>query len=158
MKKILIIFLIFSVPFMSIAQKRSKKSKDKDQSKSYLLIKILESSTIDDLNINEFKERTINEMKDKNEIKVFKQEFLNEEKQRMIESFVNKESVVRVKLDRNGSNLKNEEIEIYDSLEQNSSSISEVINLCASFGWEIVSTNTILFNTKDKIHYVYMSR
>ena len=121
MKKISLILLLAVIPFVTIAQKRNKKNKDKNTKTNNLLI-----------NAKEFMLITIYEP--------FANADFARDKVKAVFDFHDKKNKDFVSLSK-----------------QNYRSISEVLTVASSYGWELVDVS-VLDNRKGKSHFCYMQR
>ena len=140
MKKIFIAILMLSLSFSSYSQRKSKKSKALN--KSYMVIKIFETNTFSDENFIEMS--NLPQDDELNEI--------------MTKEYLYRPSNIKIKYEF-GLNYEKEEFEKMNELQQEAQNISQAINGASQFGWQIVSTNTVLLkNGGHRLHYIYMSR
>ena len=138
MKKIVLMMLVAMIPFLTMAQKRSKKG-DK-QAVEYMVIKGVEFSM------------------DSEGMGIKEREFLAESgdvrKMQMMRLF--KEEVhVMIKFDFGNENDK--EISEMKRSAQKYNSMSSAANAAAVNGWEFVSAN-VVNSTVGTTHYYYMKR
>ena len=138
MKKIVLMMLVAMVPFLTMAEKRSKKG-DK-QAVEYMVIKGVEFSM------------------DSEGMGIKEREFLAESgdvrKMQMMRLF--KEEVhVMIKFDF--GNESNKEISEMKRSAQKYNSMSSAANAAAVNGWEFVSAN-VVNSTVGTTHYYYMKR
>jgi hypothetical protein len=138
MKKIVLMLLVAMVPFLTIAQKRSKKE-DK-QAVEYMVIKGVEFSMDSDEMGNEEIE-LIAEREDVRKMQMMK--LLKAE--------------VRVIIKFDFGNENNKEISEMKRSAQKYNSMSSAANAAAVNGWEFISAN-VVNSTLGTIHYYYMKR
>ena len=146
MNKILSLTLIFLIPIMCYSQKRSKKSKNKQNAVNYLVIKAIESNPQLETNINEIKSRgfDINPEKMINEL--------------LLKELLHRDGNITVKYDFGKlDNLsKDERLLIEHELEIRS--IAHAINEASKYGWKVISKNTVLILNQSRMHYILMQK
>jgi|TARA_B110000967_G_C18513315_1_gene377439 hypothetical protein len=153
MKKIVLMLLVTMVPFLTMAQKRSKKEKNTKIEKvvrsnsgiKYMIIKGAEIPK-NSRRINE-DERMLSE----------ENQGMNEEELLYLKMKMRKElkSIFIITLDFGKQNT-NESKELIDqSLYY--SSMAEAANAVAERGWEFVSAN-VVYNNGNTTHYYYMKK
>ena len=144
MKKIVLIMLVAMVPFLTMAQKRSKKGDSKLIVTEYMIIKGIELSvSYNDSENDEFNEA--------------RREGLGEEELleiKMIQES-NKKSLYIITFDY--GNVNNNEVGQMMSEARNIRSMSAATNAAAVNGWEFVSAN-VLNGSAGITHYYYMKR
>ena len=136
MKKYVLMLLVAMVPFLTIAQKRTKKS-DK-QAIEYMVIKGIEFQ-------EDFEEISKEE---------FNSESVNFRKIEIMKSLKQKDYVL-IKFDF--GNESNKETILMMRSAQKYSTMTAAANAAARNGWEFVSANVVNGN-KGIIHYYYMKR
>ena len=138
MKKITLILLVAMVPFLTMAQKRSKK-KD-SQTVEYMVIKGIEFPM------------------DSGEMDIKERELLAESRdirKMQMMRFFKEEVHVIIKFDFGHEN--NKEISEMKRSAQKYNSMSSAANAAAVKGWEFISAN-VVNGTAGTIHYYYMKR
>jgi hypothetical protein len=141
MKRLTLIILVAMVPFFTIAQKRSKKNKDKK---------------IENVNVYEFMLITGYQILNSSSPNISEDEMEGPngaEMQAKLSMSANMDSRVIVVFDSGGLN-KNDEVDLSS---QQYKSMSEAVNKAGEYGWEFVNAN-IISEKKIKIHYYYMKR
>ena len=136
MKKYVLMLLVAMVPFLTIAQKRTKKA-DK-QAIEYMVIKGIEFQ-------EDFEEISKEE---------FNSESVNFRKIEIMKSLKQKDNVL-IKFDF--GNESNKETILMMRSAQKYSTMTAAANAAARNGWEFVSANVVNGN-KGIIHYYYMKR
>jgi hypothetical protein len=145
MKKLIAIMLVATVPFSSMAQKRSKKNKEKEQapvtakaSVEYMVIKGIEFP-ISSADIDEMQEEVRGEDVRKMEMK------------RMLKPHIK----LLISYDYGSSNQR-EAGEMMRYASKHRTMVS-AMNAAVEKGWEFMSANVFL-NEKTTTHYYYMRR
>ena len=138
MKKIVLMLLVAMVPFLTIAQKKSKKG-DK-QVVEYMVIKGVEFSMDSDEMGNEDIELIAErgDVREMQMMKLFKEE-------------------VRVIIKFDFGNQRNKEVSELIRASNSFRSMSAAANAAAERGWEFVSAN-VLSASGNTTHYYYMKR
>ena len=142
MKKILIAILMLTFSFSSYSQRKSKKSKEIN--KSYLVIKIFENNTISE---EEYADMSNVSPDDLNQM--------------IIKEFLYRESNIRVKYEFGSNEGKEGNKDQYDKMkqfEEESQNIAQAINGASQFGWQVVSSNTVVLKNNNRLHYIYMAK
>ena len=137
MKKIVLMLLVAMVPFLTTAQKRSKKDK---QAVEYMVIKGVEFSMDSD------------EMSNK-EIELIAER--GDARKMQIMRLFKEEVHVIIKFDFGHEN--NKEISEMKRSAQKYNSMSSAANAAAVKGWEFISAN-VVNGTAGTTHYYYMKR
>ena len=137
MKKITLMLLVAMVPFLTMAQKRSKKGKEKtekiDNSNATYEFMVISGYQKDLKNLKEAPSNASGDVKVKQFMK----------------------SATRISFDFGG--VKNNDTQELYKNARNYKSMAAAVNGAANYGWEFVSANTV--NLKDtKVHYYYMKR
>ncbi len=138
MKKLIVIILVAMVPFLTMAQKRSKK--DKGVSKnvtSYMVIKGIEVSQNPD-----------EEMGD-----VGLTDKTNNERRSQMKSILKGNTQFLIHFDSGGQNHKEER----ELMKNNNQSMVAALNAASIKGWEFISAN-VLKDGEITTHYYYMKR
>mgnify|MGYP001162662029 FL=1 len=138
MKKLIVIILVAMVPFLTMAQKRSKK--DKGVSKnvtSYMVIKGIEVSQNPD-----------EEMGD-----VGLTDKTNNERRSQMKSILKGNTQFLIHFDSGGQNHKEER----ELMKNNNQSMVAALNAASKKGWEFISAN-VLKDGEITTHYYYMKR
>ena len=146
MKKILIAILLISVSFSSYSQRKSKKTKSIN--KNYLVIKIFESTP--------FSSEEINEMNNFSQDTDLARDAYNE---MIAKEYLFRESNINVKYEFGlNYSMTKEEKEKINQIANESQNIAHVVNGASEFGWQIVSTNSVILKNDSRLHYIYMSK
>tara|TARA_B110000483_G_scaffold68348_1_gene85374 strand:- start:463 stop:885 length:423 start_codon:yes stop_codon:yes gene_type:complete len=138
MKKIVLMLLVAMVPFLTTAQKRSKKDK---QAVEYMVIKGVEFSMDSD------------EMSNK-EIELIAER--GDARKMQIMRLFKEEVNVIIKFDFGNEN--NKEISEMKRSAQKYNSMSSAANAAAVQGWEFISANVVNGPVGTTTHYYYMKR
>jgi hypothetical protein len=145
MKKLVIFMLVAMVPFLTMAQKRTKKNKETktettDRSSAvasnFMIIKGVE--------VDMSQERMDQEEKDSEDVSL----------DRMIKKHIKPISRFYISYDV-GQLTK--EFQKLTSASQNFRSMAQAVNASAKFGWEFMNA-TVVIDGSVKIHYYYMKR
>ena len=128
--------MVLLVPFLSVAQKRSKKSKNITSNASYEFMIIKAHQIL----IDQTKKRGANEV-------------LSSEAQLKSMMLSNTKLVVEFDL----GPIKSNESQELNRMSRNFKSLSDVVNTAASRGWQFHSSNVVQLGNV-KTHYYYMTR
>ena len=142
MKKILIAILMLTFSFSSYSQRKSKKSKEIN--KSYLVIKIFENNTISEEEYADMSDVSPDDLN-----------------QMIIKEYLYRESNIRVKYEFGSNEGKEVNKDQYDKMkqfEEESQNIAQAINGASQFGWQVVSSNTVVLKNNNRLHYIYMAK
>ena len=141
MKRLILIMLVAIVPFFTLAQKRSKKDKDKHTEKTnfyeFMLITGYQMLLSSNQNISE------DEMDGPNAAEI----------KAKLSMSSNMDSRIMVVFDSGGFSKADEA----DLSSRQYKSMAEAINVAGQLGWEFVNANMISEGNL-KIHYYYMKR
>jgi len=143
MKKIVLMLLVAMVPFLTMAQKRSKKGDSKFVVTEYMIIKGVEISFYP--NENEGKEFEI-DYENIGEEELFHINMMKES---------NKKSSYIINFDY--GDVNNNEVGQMMRKAKNILSMSAAVNAAAVNGWEFISAN-VVNGTVGTTHYYYMKR
>ena len=146
MKKIVLIMLVAMVPFLTMAQKRSKK-KDKqavEQVKS-------SKATVEYMVIKGIEFPMTNEGVDNKELNATGQDVREMEMKRLIKP------QVKLIIAFDFGNERNKEVSEMMRVASNFRSMAAAANAAAERGWEFVSAN-VLSASGNTTHYYYMKR
>ena len=145
MKRIIILTLIFSIPFMSLAQKRSKKKKSNDDnvelksSYEFMIIKGAEVEIID-------------ESMDKTEKKIIANDVSLERKMKRL---LSPRTKLIVSFD--AGDMRNPEVGELMRKSNEFRTMGAAVKAASAYGWEFINAN--ILQTEDGIiHYFYMKR
>ena len=141
MKRLTLIMLVAIVPFFTVAQKRSKKNKDK---------------RIENTNVYEFMLITGYQIALSMPPNISQDEIMGPngaEIQAKLSMSLDRDSRIMVTFDSGGFNKGDES----DLSSRQYKSMSEAVNSAGQIGWELVNAN-IITEDKFKIHYYYMKR
>ena len=149
MKKIILFMLIAMVPFLTIAQKRTKKDKkiektdeSSDAKVNFMILKGIEApSTIYDQNAADQGDQDL----ETNDISV----------ERLIKSYVKPMSHFYFSFDYGDPNSK--EAEQLRRASSSFRSMAEAVHHASKYGWEFINS-TIVVDEMITIHYYYMKR
>jgi hypothetical protein len=145
MKKLVIFMLVAMVPFLTMAQKRTKKNKETktettDRSSAvasnFMIIKGVE--------VDMSQERMDQEEKDSEDVSL----------DRLIKKHIKPLSRLYISYDV-GQLTK--EFQKLTSASQNFRSMAQAVNASAKYGWEFMNA-TVVIDGSVKIHYYYMKR
>ena len=141
MKKLITIMLVAIIPFVTMAQKRSKKDKDSSNKYEFMIIKGVEVyyDQIDG------KERQA--IGDRPSGDVVSQEHIN--------SLLKGNSKLMISFDA-GDNTSEEVVKLHNS-SQRMRTMAAAVNMAASYGWKFVNA-TVVDKDIALIHYYYMQR
>ena len=140
MKKIVLIMLVAMFPFLTMAQKRSKKGKNAKTEK------VVESNSSYDFMVITGYEIVIKEKVRVGSIEEVSNAF-------QVKQMMNTRTIINFDFGRVKSN-------VISSLSKNSRSfrtMSAAVNAAANEGWNFVSSNVVL-SGETKIHYYYMRK
>ena len=145
MKKIILLILIAMIPFLTIAQKRTKKVKDNktETNATFMIIKAVE---IDMFEMNQVG-------MDKKEIEDRKRDDISLEI--MIKRHSSPSSSFVFSYDIPGATSK--EIESFIKASKKFSSMAQAVNHAQELGWNFVNSN-IVDDDMITIHYYYMKK
>ena len=151
MKKLVLLMLVAMVPFLTMAQKRTKKGKDtktettdksSDAKVNFMILKGVEvPSMIYDQNAADQVEQDL----ETNDVSI----------ERLIKSHVKPMSRFSFSFDYGDPNSK--EAEELSKASMSFRSMAEAVNNAAKYGWEFVNS-TIVVDEMITIHYYYMKR
>ena len=151
MKKLTLLLLVAMIPFLTIAQKKSKKNKkakvettDKssDVKVNFMILKGVEvPSMIHDQNVTDQVEQDL----ETNDVSI----------ERLMKSHVKPMSRFAFSFDYGDPNSK--EAEELRRASMSFRSMSEAVNNAAKYGWEFINS-TIVVDEMITIHYYYMKR
>ena len=144
MKKIVLMMLVCMVPFLTMAQKRSKKN-DK-LAVEYMMIKGVEVSQNSN-NLNEEKE----------EFRVEEYERMSEDEKLRIMENSHSESKLIYMISFNYGDTHSKEVQQMKRSAAKYRSMTSAVNAAAVNGWEFISANVVNGAT-GLIHYYYMKR
>jgi hypothetical protein len=152
MKKIILFMLIAMVPFLTIAQKRTKKDKkiektdeSSDAKVNFMILKGIEApSTIYDQNAADQGDQGDQDL-ETNDISV----------ERLIKSYVKPMSHFYFSFDYGDPNSK--EAEQLRRASSSFRSMAEAVHHASKYGWEFINS-TIVVDEMITIHYYYMKR
>ena len=145
MKKIILLLLVFMVPFLTMGQKRSKKSKKDNQvtsapiSYEFMVIKGVE------IDMSNGEDQIMQEEKETNDVSL----------ERRMKRFL--KTPIRLVVAFEGTDMRSDEIRSLMSKSNELRTMSAAVEAAAVYGWEFINANTI----SDKagiIHYYYMRR
>ena len=142
MKKLITIMLVAIVPFVTMAQKRSKKDKDSSNKYEFMIIKGVEIN--DQMTDIDGKEA----MQDRPSGDVISQET-------MYSLLKGKNSKLMISFD-SGNNTSEDIVKLINNSPK-MRTMASAVNMAASYGWEFVNA-TIVDKDIALIHYYYMQR
>ena len=141
MKKLITIMLVAIVPFVTMAQKRSKKDKDSSNKYEFMIIKGVEiNDQMTDVDGREASERASS-----GDVVSYEQ----------IHSLLKGNSKIMISFD--SGNNKSEDIVKLINNSQRMHTMAAAVNMAASYGWEFVNA-TVVDKDIALIHYYYMER
>tara|TARA_B100000787_G_C16075878_1_gene242130 strand:- start:17 stop:463 length:447 start_codon:yes stop_codon:yes gene_type:complete len=146
MKKIVLMLLVAMVPFLTIAQKRSKKG-DKQAVEQVEKSK----STVEYMVIKGIEFPMTNEGMDNKELNAIGQDVREMEMKRLIKP------QVKLIIAFDFGNERNKEVSEMMRVSSNFRSMAAAANAAAERGWEFVSAN-VLSASGNTTHYYYMKR
>ncbi|CAI8242393.1 MAG: Uncharacterised protein [Cryomorphaceae bacterium] len=146
MKKIVLMLLVAMVPFLTIAQKRSKKG-DKQAVEQVEKSK----STVEYMVIKGIEFPMTNEGMDNKELNAIGQDVREMEMKRLIKP------QVKLIIAFDFGNERNKEVSEMMRVASNFRSMAAAANAAAERGWEFVSAN-VLSASGNTTHYYYMKR
>lgn len=146
MKKIVLMLLVAIVPFLTIAQKRSKKG-DKQAVEQVEKSK----STVEYMVIKGIEFPMTNEGMDNKELNAIGQDVREMEMKRLIKP------QVKLIIAFDFGNERNKEVSEMMRVSSNFRSMAAAANAAAERGWEFVSAN-VLSASGNTTHYYYMKR
>ena len=141
MKKLITIMLVAIVPFVTMAQKRSKKDKDSSNKYEFMIIKGVEIN--DQMTDIDGKEA----IQDRPSGDVISQEQMN--------SLLKGKSKVMISFD-SGNNTSEDIVKLRNNSPK-MRTMAVAVNMAASYGWEFVNA-TVVDKDIALIHYYYMER
>jgi len=142
MKKLITIMLVAIVPFVTMAQKRSKKDKDSSNKYEFMIIKGVEIN--DQMTDYDGKEA----IQDRPSGDVISQEQMNS-------LLKGQNSKLMISFDA-GNNKNNDIVKLRNNSPK-MRTMAVAVNMAASYGWEFVNA-TIVDKDIALIHYYYMER
>ncbi|HJN64039.1 MAG TPA: hypothetical protein QGG91_04925 [Flavobacteriales bacterium] len=138
MKKLITIMLVAMVPFITMAQKRSKKDKDSNNKYEFMIIKGVEVS-YDQIDGRDPTDMPAGDIVSQEQIHI-----LLKGKAKLMISF------------DSGDN-RSEDIAKLMKSSQGMRSMADAVNMAASYGWQFVNA-TVVDKDIALIHYYYMQR
>ena len=142
MKKLITIMLVAIVPFVTMAQKRSKKDKDSSNKYEFMIIKGVEIN--DQMTDIDGKEA----IQDRPSGDVISQEQMNS-------LLKGQNSKLMISFDA-GNNKNNDIVKLRNNSPK-MRTMAVAVNMAASYGWEFVNA-TVVDKDIALIHYYYMQR
>ena len=141
MKKLITIMLVAIVPFVTMAQKRSKKDKDSSNKYEFMIIKGVEiNDQMTDIDGREASERASS-----GDVVSYEQMY----------SLLKGNSKIMISFD--SGNIKSEDIVKLINNSPKMRTMAVAVNMAASYGWEFVNA-TVVDKDIALIHYYYMER
>ena len=145
MKKLITIMLVAIVPFVTMAQKRSKKDKDSSNKYEFMIIKGVE---INDQMAGYDGKEVMQDKTDRPSGDVISQEKMNS-------LLKGQNSKLMISFD--SGNNKSEDIVKLINNSPKMRTMATAVNMAASYGWEFVNA-TVVDKDIALIHYYYMER
>ena len=141
MKKLITIMLVAIVPFVTMAQKRSKKDKDSSNKYEFMIIKGVEiNDQMTDVDGREASERASS-----GDVVSYEQ----------MHSLLKGNSKVMISFD-SGNNTSEDIVKLINNSPK-MRTMAAAVNMAASYGWEFVNA-TVVDKDLALIHYYYMER
>ena len=141
MKKLITIMLVAIVPFVTMAQKRSKKDKDSSNKYEFMIIKGVEiNDQMTDIDGREASERASS-----GDVVSYEQMY----------SLLKRNSKVMISFD-SGNNTSEDIVKLINNSPK-MRTMASAVNMAASYGWEFVNA-TVVDKDIALIHYYYMER